>query len=273
MVCRCGRYVGIQGGSGPPPPWEEWPQLIIGQAKALVPASVAAAAAIKEASPRTRIFLDEVGICNVCFGSLGWMDMNSTLGSRPNATFNNLQSVVLTLWYGEMAAAGADMIASSQLLGWVGDLYQPSFGQGAAYGNCPDLSLLDWETGEGNARFHTEKMIIDSLGSGMKHVLETKVIGSAAVYARAFSPGADVAGWPWHWPDARYQAAVLLGNLGTASHEVRLAGAVGGELWSVTFGVSGFASIAYRKEQLVHDSFMLGPLATAVVLLVNKTSS
>ena len=30
-----GRYVGING-SGPPPPWAEWPQLIIGQAEAIL---------------------------------------------------------------------------------------------------------------------------------------------------------------------------------------------------------------------------------------------
>jgi hypothetical protein len=235
-----------------------------------LPASTAAVAAIKEVSSQTSIFLDEVGICNSCTGSHRWMDMNSTLGSRPNATYNNLQSVLFALWYGEMAAAGADMLAGSQLLGWPGDLYQPAAMIHGVYGECPDMSLLDWETGEGNARFHTEKMIIDSLGSGMKHVLDT-MVNNTDVYARGFAPAPDAPNWTWHWPDKRYQAAVLLANLNsTASHEVHLTGATGGELWSVTFGVSGFGSVKYRKQQLAQDSFLLGPLATAVVLL-NKT--
>eukprot|EP01052_Picozoa_sp_SAG31_P077669 SAG31_NODE_37073_length_307_cov_1.240385_1_plen_89_part_01 len=56
----CCRYVAING-NDPAPPWKEWPQLLIQQAKAILPASTAAVAAIKEVSSQTRIFLDEVG--------------------------------------------------------------------------------------------------------------------------------------------------------------------------------------------------------------------
>ena len=192
------------------------------------------------------------------------MDMDSTLSDRPNATFNNLQSVVLALWYGEMAAADADMIASSQLLGWPGDLYQPFMGP---LGNCPDLSLLDWRNGEGNARFHTEKMMIDSLGSGMKNVLPTSV-NSSSVYARAFTPAQAEAHWKWRWPSHGFGAAVLLANLSPdEAHTVHLPGAAGGDLLSVTFRQSGYGLTPYRREGLGGDTFELAPLATAVALL------
>eukprot|EP01045_Picozoa_sp_COSAG04_P017248 COSAG04_NODE_1511_length_6492_cov_2.089786_3_plen_215_part_00 len=50
-------YVGIEG-SEPLPPWADWPRLLVEQAQALLPASRAAAKAIKETSPSTQIFLD-----------------------------------------------------------------------------------------------------------------------------------------------------------------------------------------------------------------------
>jgi hypothetical protein len=183
---------GKYGAARPVPPWSEWSGLLLQQAQAAIPSAVAATTKIKLVSPSTKVFVDEVGICNICAGSVGYMDMNSTLGNRSNATFWNTGAVTWALWYGELAATRVDMMANSQLLGnpagppgspvgrpsttpSAGTLYQP---QVSAWGNCPDLSMLDWTDGSGNARFHTEKMMIDSLGSGFKNVLSTAVTAS-----------------------------------------------------------------------------------------------
>ena len=84
---------------------------------------------------------------------------------------------------------------------------------------------------------------------------------------RALTPAPDTPGQSWRWPDERFQAGILLANLNSTAQQVLAPGAKGGDLWSVTFGVYGFASITYHKQLLTQDSFMLGPLATAVVLL------
>ena len=68
----CGRYVGINGGSGPPPPWAKWPQLIIGQAEAILPASVAAATAIKESSHRHASSWMRLESAFASVASVGW---------------------------------------------------------------------------------------------------------------------------------------------------------------------------------------------------------
>ena len=52
-----------------------------------------AVAAIKQASPATKIYLDEVGICLTCGGPGNAMTYESMRGNLPNASWWNVQAV------------------------------------------------------------------------------------------------------------------------------------------------------------------------------------
>ena len=144
----------------------------------------------KQVSPATKIFLNEVGICLSCGGPANAMDFSSMRGNLPNASWWNVQAVAWVYYWGEMAAAGVDMIGASQFLGWPsgppgtptglpamapssGSLYQP---QVTSWGNCPEMSMIDWVDGSGHAQFWTIKMLIEALGNADKHIYPTAVV-------------------------------------------------------------------------------------------------
>ena len=146
--------------------------------------------------------MDEVGILLGCGGVPG--GANATLAAGNQTAWWNIQSVIWAFWIGELGAAGVDMVGASQFVGWPGTLFQPAK-------NCAEMSVVDWRTGLGNARFWTMKMLIDGLGHEDKRVLATNLTAASlgdGVYARAFSP---VAGKPWPGPGGR--GAILLANL------------------------------------------------------------
>jgi len=105
-----------------------------------------------------------------------------------------------------MAAAGVDMIGASQFLGWPsgpsgtptgqpamspssGSLYQP---QVTGWGNCPEMSMIDWVDGSGHAQFWTMKMLIDGLGNADKHIYSTAVVDDEAGAANGSTPSCAV---------------------------------------------------------------------------------
>ena len=66
--------------------------------------------------------------------------------------------------YSELADLGVYGMAASQLTGYPG--------------NAASISMLDWTNGLGNAWFWVLKMFIDTLGSGLKDVVETSLDSS-----------------------------------------------------------------------------------------------
>ena len=167
-------------------------------AKGVIKNSQQAARVIKEVSPSTLVFMDEVGIllgCNPPFNA------TDTLGDGPLSNWWNIQSVVWALYVGDLTAAGVDMVGASQFVGWPdGDVppecqHDPagcvgvpggpptSWGakgcpfqsQVSPGGNCPEMSMIDWTNGDLNARSWVMKMMIDGLGNKPKKVLVTNV--------------------------------------------------------------------------------------------------
>ena len=164
--------------------WNGWARPLIDSAHGVIGESIASAKVIKAASPSTKIFMDEVGLilgCNPPF------DMTATLGYGNLSSWWNLQSVVWSMFVGELATARVDMLGASQFIGWVagppgspvgipsadpaaGTPYQP---QVTAGGNCAEMSLVSWVDGSFNARAWTMKMLIDAMGHEDKQVLAT----------------------------------------------------------------------------------------------------
>lgn len=128
------------------------------------------------------------------------------------------------------------------------------------------MSLVDWQTGLGNARFWTMKMLIDGLGHEDKHVLDTNVTPASVgdgVYARGFAPASGKL-----WPGPSSRSAVLLANLDqNLSNEVHIDGLRGAILWSVEHGKSGHDSVPYAVATARADTLELAPLAVVLAFL------
>ena len=81
-------------------------------AKGVIRNSQQAARVIKEVSPSTLVFMDEVGILLGCDPPFNATD---TLGDGPLSNWWNIQSVVWALFVGDLTAAGVDMVGASQV--------------------------------------------------------------------------------------------------------------------------------------------------------------
>lgn len=82
----------------------------------------------------------------------------------------NLCSAMYAYLYGNMAKLGIDVVGESQLVGY------PS--------QFPSVSMVNWTTGQPNARFWTLKLLHDHLGAGDR--LAESHAGRPGVYAQAF---------------------------------------------------------------------------------------
>ncbi len=101
--------------------------------------------------------------------------------------------------FGELTRMGIDVVGESQLVGY------PS--------QFPSVTMLDWNTGEPNARYWALKVLRDNFGPGDR-IVESKIDG-AAVYGLAVVRGDG-------------QRRLLLVNRRDRPVEVTVPGAVGG---------------------------------------------
>jgi hypothetical protein len=179
-------FHGYSGAGAPAPGQLPKASALIASTKNVIIASQQSARVIKEVSPSTLLFMDEVGIllgCNPPF------NVSETLGSGALSSWWNIQAVVWAMYVGELSSAGVDMIGCSQFVGWpsgppgtpVGiphgapELGCPFQSQVDSGGNCPEMSMIDWTNGALNARSWAMKMMIDGLGNTEKNVLVTNV--------------------------------------------------------------------------------------------------
>ena len=161
--------------------------------------------------------------------------------------------------YGELAGAGADMFGLSQLLGGNADVGWPTC-------CCPEMSMLDWETGAGNARFWTTKMLIDGLGNDPKAVMPScraqsgpSEQSSADVYIRGFR-GGQLPGPSNH--------AVLVASMVNVTRSITLEGAGAGTLiWMVAHRAAGHDNVSYSKGVLSGAEITLSPFTVALVFV------
>lgn len=147
----------------------------------------------------------------------------------------NLCSAMYAYLYGHLAQLGVEVAGESQLVS-----YPTQF---------PSVSMVDWKTGQPNARFWTLKLLHDHFGPGDK-LVQTHA-GAPGVYSQGFVK-----------PNGARE--VLLVNERNRSVDVSLAGASGGEEEYVdqTTGEQPAA-----KTGLIGDKLTLGGFSVAVVTL------
>jgi len=113
-------------------------------------------------TPKTQVDLDELG----CIPA----DDNTVPRKPIPDSYWNLCGGVYAYLYGELARFGIDMAGESQLVGY------PS--------QFPGVSMVDWTSGQPNARFWVLKLLHDNFGPGDKLVDTSSSLGH--VFAQAF---------------------------------------------------------------------------------------
>lgn len=184
----------------------------------------------KRLSPRTRTAINEVG-------SILPDDIHQEL---PGITYRtdaywNLSGSMFAYLYAQLAQMGIDVIGESQLVGF------PS--------QFPSVTMINWETGQPNARYRVLKLLIENFGPGDK-LVETDS-KNPFVHAQAFIS-----------KDGRRK--LLLINKRDRTFDLEIAEAGGGTLTVVdqkTVGQPGAA------RKLINNQVKIEGLAVAVVTL------
>jgi hypothetical protein len=120
----------------------------------------------KRLSPQTETTVDEIGSISADDG--GQSKPGHVMKPIPNSYWN-LSGATYAYVYGQLAAMGIDVAGESQLVG-----YPTQF---------PSVSMVDWDTGEPNARFRVLQLLKNNFGPGDKIVQSSS--GSRYVYSFA----------------------------------------------------------------------------------------
>lgn len=195
----------------------------------------------KRLSPSTRTMINEVGIILAEDAVVtGGGD-----GDEPDIpdAYWNLAGALYAHLVAELTKLGIDVVGASQLVGYPGQF--------------PSVSMVDWQTGEPNARFRVLELLRGSLTPG-DILIQDPV-------AAALDDNARILGVPNRLPflhDGRRR--VLLVNRGNSSVTTNLPGAAGGNVRIVDMKSAGGP---IRTEAVTSSNVELGPYAVAVVSL------
>jgi hypothetical protein len=183
-------------------------------------------------SPHTQTDLDELGSQTGTDGT----GMPPTYVAPPiPKSYWNLSGAMYAYLYGELAKLGIDVAGESQLLGF------PT--------QWPSVSLVNWDTGQPNARFWMLQLLRTNFGPG--DTLITTNTGTPSVYGLGFVTH-----------DGKHK--LLLINKRDRTIIASIHGASGGRL-GVVDQQAAFQPPA--GTQLQSDDMRLGGLAVAVVTL------
>ena len=120
----------------------------------------------KRLSPSTQTHINEAG----CIAADDLAQGAAHTGELPSAQYWNLCGAVFAYLYAGLAEQGIDVLGASQLLGY------PS--------QFPSVTLLDWRTGQPNARFKVLQLLHENFGPGDR-VIKTS-FRSSDTYAAAY---------------------------------------------------------------------------------------
>lgn len=183
-------------------------------------------------SPETRTTINEIG-------SISADDLQQ---SRPGhvakpvpGSYWNLSGAMFAYLFGELSRLGIDVAGESQLVG-----YPTQF---------PSVSMVDWKTGQPNARYWVLKLLRDRFGPG------DKIVESEVSIPYVYSYGVVTA-------DGKRR--LLLVNKRDRSFEVSVPGATGGAVEWVD-QTTGFQPPA--SARLSGETVKLGGFAVAAVTL------
>jgi hypothetical protein len=182
-------------------------------------------------SPKTITMLNEVGTIRA--EDIGQSDSPRALPQ----SYWNLSGAVYAYLYAQLARMGIEVVGESQLVG-----YPTQF---------PSVSMLDWNTGQPNARYWVLKLLRDSFGPGDQLVI-TK-IDVPYVFAQGFVTSAG-------------RKKLLLVNQRDRPFEILLPGTVHAHLQIIDQSpTSGSLAV----PDMDSDRMLLPGLAVAVVTLEN----
>jgi len=99
-------------------------------------------------SPGTQIHINEAG----CIAADDLAQGAAQTGIPPSAQYWNLCGAMFAYFYQDLAAQGIELLGASQLLGY------PS--------QFPSVTLLNWQSGEPNARYRVLQLLHDNFGPG-----------------------------------------------------------------------------------------------------------
>jgi hypothetical protein len=183
-------------------------------------------------SPETKTTIDEIGAISADDGEQA--KPGHATKAIPNSYWN-LAGAMYAYIYAELARLGVDVAGESQLVG-----YPTQF---------PSVSMVDWNTGQPNARFWVLKLLRDNLGPGDK-LVETHS-DNPYIYTLGFVS-----------QDGRHK--LLLINKRDRPTEVSVRGAGGGEERYVD---QGTALKPPASLKLNSETVSLGGLAVAIVIM------
>lgn len=185
-------------------------------------------------SPQTQTTIDEIGIIS---GSDWGQDRPGHVTQPiPNAYWN-LSGAMFAYVYVELAKLGIEVAGESQLVG-----YPTQF---------PSVTMVDWNTGQPNARYWVLKLLRDNFGPGDK-MIETDS-GTAYVLAQGFATR-----------DGKHK--ILFVNKRDRTLTFTLPGGTGAQVDVVDQTTS---SQPPASSKLSDEELSLGGLAVAVVTLPN----
>jgi hypothetical protein len=185
-------------------------------------------------SPHTQTMLNEVGTIRA--EDIGEADVSA--GPLPiPASYWNLSAAVYAYLYMQLSQLGIEVVGESQLVG-----YPTQF---------PSVSMLDWNTGQPNARYWVLKLLRDNFGPGDR-LVETKLV-TPYVSAQGFVT-----------PQGKKK--VLIVNKRDRTFHLSIAGIARAHLELVDQS-TGFSAPA--TSELTSDQLTLPSLAVAVVTLMN----
>lgn len=209
-----------------------WPALFFAQGDRFLGYVSWIEAIRKELSPRTRTFIDEVGsIARGRDSAQGLPDF-----------YWNLSGALYAYLYGQLAHMGIDAVNESQLVGY------PT--------QYPSVSLLDWNTGKGNARYWVLALIRDHFGPG------DRIVHSGMHDTATDDGGLAPYAYAVIGRDGRHR--ILLVNRRNAPATIAVPDAAGA---TVTYVDETTGSRPPATRRLDANTVALNPLAVAVVEL------
>jgi hypothetical protein len=123
----------------------------------------------------------------------------------------------------------------------------------------PSVSILNWTTGAGTARYQLLHLLIREFAVGDALVNTTVTGGDGSVYAQAYASGAR-----------QRQHKLLLINKQLASASLTVAGATGGVMLTVD---EASGEQPARREKITEDSISLAPFAVSVLIMPQSAAA
>lgn len=192
----------------------------------------------KRLSPTTRTTINEIG--SISADDLQQSQPGHVTKPIPDSYWN-LSGAIYAYIFGELSRMGIDVAGESQLVG-----YPTQF---------PSVSMVDWTTGQPNARYWVLKLLHDHFGPGDR-LVETRVeAGGGHRHPYVYALGAIGS-------DGRHR--LLIVNKRNRPFALSVPGATGGTVERVD-QTTGFQPPA--SAGMSDDSLTLGGFAVAVVTL------